>query len=78
MMHMHHFLQFTGINLSLPLRGRLAHSIHREPEKGNSRKPVFIHPLTYTVPGRRKAGLFTGLPRRVLLGNSRHEKSRGC
>jgi hypothetical protein len=28
-----------------------------------------IHPHSYTVPGRTRAGLFTGLPRRVLLGN---------
>src|SRR5215211_1279731 len=43
--------------------------IHRVAEKAHSRKPAFIHPHTYTVPGRRQAGLFSELPRRVLLGN---------
>jgi hypothetical protein len=33
-------------------------------------EPVFIHPHTPPVPGRRQAGLFSELPRRVLLGNS--------
>jgi hypothetical protein len=28
----------------------------------------FIHPHTYTVPGRTQAGLISELPRRVLLG----------
>ena len=44
-------------------------SIHRAAEKNSSRKPAFIHPHTYTVPGRRHAGLISKLPRRVLLGN---------
>jgi hypothetical protein len=35
-----------------------------------SRKPALIHPPTYAVPGRRQVGLFSELPRRVLLGNS--------
>ena len=41
----------------------------RESEKAHSRILVFLRPHTYTVPGRMQAGLFTGLPRRVLLGN---------
>src|SRR5215217_2010812 len=47
--------------------------IHRAAEKGSSRKPAFIHPHTYGVPGRRQAELrvFTESPGRVLLGNSR-------
>src|SRR5215218_9345594 len=52
-------------------------SIHRTAERSSSRKPLSIRPHRYTVPERRQASLFTGLPRRVLLGNSRHEKSRG-
>ena len=43
--------------------------IHRAAEKGSSRKPALIRPHTYTVPGRRRAGLISELPRRVLLGN---------
>src|SRR5215203_202067 len=38
-------------------------SMHRAAEKAHSRKLVFVRPHTYTVPGRRQAGLFTGLPR---------------
>jgi hypothetical protein len=41
----------------------------RESENEPSRILVFLRPHTYTVPGRMQAGLFTGLPRRVLLGN---------
>ena len=41
----------------------------RESENAHSRILVFLRPHTYTVPGRMQAGLFTGLPRRVLLGN---------
>ena len=41
-------------------------SPRREGVLGN---PAFIHPHTYPVRGSRQAGLFTGLPRRVLLGN---------
>ena len=44
-------------------------SIHRVSEKAHSRKPALIHPHTYKAPGRRQAGLFSELPRRVLLGN---------
>src|SRR5215204_122420 len=45
-------------------------SIHRAAERAHSRKPRFIHPHTYKVPGRRQAGLISELPSRVLLGNS--------
>src|SRR5215212_9116705 len=38
---------------------------------------ALIHPHTYKVPGRRQAGLISELPRRVVLGNSVHGKSRG-
>ena|SRR5215213_1048961 len=58
--------------LKLGLANARAYGAHilREFEKGHSRKPTFIHSHTYTVPGRRQAGLFSELPRRVLLGNS--------
>ena len=43
--------------------------IHSNTEEAHYRKLVFLRPHTYTVPERRQACLFTGLPRRVLLGN---------
>jgi hypothetical protein len=44
--------------------------IYLAAEKGSSGQPAFIHSHTGTVPGRMvTARLFTGLPRRVLLGN---------
>src|SRR5215216_1644352 len=52
--------------------------IHRESEKGSSQKPAYIHPHSYTVPGRTRAGLISGLPRRVLLGNSDGMKRSGA
>src|SRR5215208_8249899 len=43
----------------------------RTAEKAHSRKPAFIHPHTYPVPGRMTTPrLFNELPRRVLLGNA--------
>ena len=62
-------------------RGTPLASIHRVSEKAHSRKPIFVRPHTYTVPGSRQAGLFSELPRRTLLGNSEgwkglwHQKS---
>src|SRR5215218_1980376 len=47
-------------------------STHRESEKGSSREPVSILSYRHTVPERMRAGLFIGLPRRVLLGNLLH------
>src|SRR5215212_2375774 len=42
----------------------------RTAEKAHSRKPAFIHPHTYPVPGSMTTPrLFNELPRRVLLGN---------
>ena len=45
--------------------------IHRTAQKGPSRKPLYIRPHTYPVPGRRQAELrlFSESSRRVLLGN---------
>jgi hypothetical protein len=52
-----------------PCIGPATSGIHGDAEKESSRKLAYIHPHTPPVPGRRQAGLFTGLPRRVLLGN---------
>jgi hypothetical protein len=43
--------------------------IHSITEEAHYRKLVFLRSHIYTVPERMQAGLFTGLPRRVLLGN---------
>src|SRR5215218_8829766 len=45
------------------------------PSPSASRKPAFIRPHTYTMAGRRQAGLISELPRRVLLGNSEGKRT---
>src|SRR5215208_6575709 len=59
----------------LPRRVLLGNSVSG---KRGSRKPAFIRPHTYTMPGRRQAGLISELPRRVLLGNSGGMKRAGA
>ena len=49
--------------------GAAVASIHRASDKAHSRKPISIHSHAYVVLGRMRAGLFSELPTRVLLGN---------
>src|SRR5215207_8824831 len=57
------FFSETGF----PINGVLG---NRASDNRHSRKSISIHSHAYAVPGRRQAGLFSELPRRVLLGNS--------